>query len=197
MAGEDTELLSPTARRTRRMLLVIASLTLLLRAFPEFRPTGIPAIGIKCEDGVCDAMLIFGSLFLINIYLVVSFVWCALRDFQLADPPRLGAILRAPFARGAIASKLFKTLRAGGSSDPNQPLWGMFNQIRLQVETGLPTFLVAVAWAYVSQAKRAIVDRVVAFWVLDFWFPVSLGIFALTGNWTAAYQLLSRVFVGP
>ena len=54
-------------------------------------------------------------------------------------------------------------------------------------------FSLAIIWACVGQAKNLLINRVIVFWVLDFWFPVLLGLLATRGNAEPAMNLVARV----
>ncbi|MCH9018913.1 MAG: hypothetical protein IIA73_00900 [Proteobacteria bacterium] len=212
MAGEDTELLSQTARRTRRMILIVAPLALLLGAYPELEPTRISALGLDVPAGSASG-LVPGSLFLINAYLLIWFAWLALRDAQSSDGSRFLGTFKAYFNRPEIVRLCTQKVKIRFRSDFNTAKAQLIElvdpvgvrSIRRENANlaGVPGFRrylelgTVIARVCLSQAKRVLFDRVTVFWIMEFWFPVCLGVFALTGNWTAAYQLLFRVFVGP
>ena len=54
-------------------------------------------------------------------------------------------------------------------------------------------FFLAITWVRVGQAKNLLIDRIIVFWVLDFWFPVLLGLLATRGNAEPAMNLVARV----
>ena len=64
---------TPHTRRTRRNLVVVASLAILFQRVPELTPRTIPGVGIDLAAG--GENLAAGVLTLVSTYLLVSFVF--------------------------------------------------------------------------------------------------------------------------
>ncbi len=187
------DLMTATTRKTRRLLLAVAVISLILRAYPGLQPTGVPVLGVKFTNHAQNAELVFGALFLFTLYLLISFAWYALRDHRNISPSRLHEIILGHFDKGQTILRFFRTARIRGSWDPDHSLSSVLTRLCDEAGVGRFKFSLAITWVCVGQAKNLLIDRVIVFWVLDFWFPVLLGLLATRGNAEPAMNLVARV----
>ena len=188
------DLMTATTRKTRRLLLAVAVISLILRAYPGLQPTGVPVLGVKFTNHAQNAELVFGALFLFTLYLLISFAWYALRDHRNSSPSRLHAIILGHFGKVNIIGHILRTSGITNVGfDASDRLLSILTHVRDVAGVGHFKFSLAIIWACVGQAKNLLINRVIVFWVLDFWFPVLLGLLATRGNAEPAMNLVARV----
>lgn len=187
------DLMTATTRKTRRMLLAVAVISLILRAYPDLQPTGVPVLGVKFVNHAQNAELVFGALFLFTLYLLISFAWYALRDHRNISKSRLHEIILGHFGKTRIIGLIMKAVGVQQGLRPSDKLSSILNCLYKYSEVSYLKFVLEITWICVFQAKNILIDRVIVFWVLDFWFPVLLGLLAIRGNAEPAMNLVARV----
>ena len=191
--AQDPDPMTETTRKMRRMLLVVASLLLLLRAVPEMEPKTIPALGIEFVATGQNGGPVIGAMLLIAAYLLVAFVWYAIRDVRFRAVGGFFDTAHGKFSVGAIVPRLVKFRGPSWAAVEPRTIGPQLSGYREQERMGKVAFARLVCRVYLLQAFELIVDRVTVFWVLDFWFPVVVATLALWGNGGPAIDLIYRV----
>lgn len=177
----------------RRMLLIVSSLLLLLQAVPAMEPKTIPALGVEFAAAGQNGGPVIGAMLLIAAYLLVAFVWYALRDVRFQRAGQFVNVARIKFSVGAIIPRLVKFRSSSWSAVEPRTIGPQLSGFREQERMGKVAFARLVCRVYLFQTFELIVDRITVFWVLDFWFPVVLALLALWGNSDPAIDLIYRV----
>ncbi len=187
------DLMTATTRKTRRMLLAVAFISLILSAYPDLQPTKVPFLDVKFANQAQNAELVSGALFLFTLYLLVSFAWYALRDYHHTSTDRLHKIILALFDKQRTIVRVMRAVRAEGGWDNTARLSSILNRFREESGLSYFKFVLAITWIYVGEAKNLLIHRNTIFWVLDFWFPLLLGSLATRVNAEPAMNLVARV----
>ena len=177
------------------MLLVFASLLLLLQAVPAMEPTEIPALGITFTNTGQKGGPVIGIIYIMNAYLLVAFVWYAIRDVRFRSPGQFFSVVQLKFSVGAIMPRIIKTRGSSWAAIEPRTIRLQLSGFREQERMGKVAFARLVCRVYLLQAIELIFDRATVFWVLDFWFPVVLALLALSNNSGPAFDLIDRVWV--
>ena len=130
-----------------------------------------------------------------NAYLLVSFVWYAIRDVRFRAVGGFFNTAHGKFAAGAIIPRLVKFRGSSWAHVEPRTIGPQLSGFREQERMGKVAFARLVCRVYLLQAFELIVDRVTVFWVLDFWFPVVFVLLALSNNSGPAFDLIDRVWV--
>jgi hypothetical protein len=200
----DTELhraefLEDSTRKARRALLALATVSLVLSAYPEIRPSKLSVLGIDLDEGQDFRTLMLGALFFLVSYFVVVFVVYALRDHQhWGRAHALHDIWKQTFGIHRIAAEIFFLDGNKGHSLASLDSTGSYLRKLAQLRTYAISKKTPASWrrvtrVYLFQVKRFFLDPIVVFWMWEFSIPVILGIAALRGKLESALALTQRV----
>ena len=103
---QDPDPMTETTRKMRRMLLIVSSLLLLLQAVPAMEPTEIPALGVKFTNTGQKGGPVMGIIFIMNAYLLVAFVWYAIRDVRFQRAGQFVDVALVTFSASEIIRRL-------------------------------------------------------------------------------------------
>ena len=182
---------TPHTRRTRRNLVVVASLAILFQRVPELTPRTIPGVGIDLAAG--GENLAAGVLTLVSTYLLVSFVFNAFENYIQWKRKKVSKTIFETLAtefRWPQIAERYMRWRYQGFVIPE--VYRFRNIVRrappkVSWRDLVSTSFFAAAWLRASQ--RVLFSPAVLHPVLDIALPTALGVLGVVGGWTLAYPV--------